>query len=97
MLNTVNDVVHRLGERDDFAGTVDRITSEKMDVIREIAERFRNDHGMGSNYWYEMDDYIDERKNELVPSADNAADVSQSNPKEGLDETEDEDEACSME
>ncbi len=94
MLNTVNDVVHRLGERDDFAETVDRITSEKMDVIREIAEKFRSDHGMGSNYWYEMDDYIDERKNELAPSADNAADISQSNPKEGLDETEDED--CSM-
>ncbi len=73
MLNTVNDVVHRLGEREDFAETADRITSEKADVIREIAEKFRNDRGMGSSYWYEVDEYIDERKNDLTQAADKAA------------------------
>ncbi len=65
MLNAVNDVIHRLGEREDFAGEIGRITADNMGVIREIADKFRVDRGMGSSYWYEMDEYIDERKSDL--------------------------------
>lgn len=84
MLNTVNDVIHRLGEREDFAGETERITAENMDVIREIADKFRTDRGMGDSYWYEMDEYIDERKSDLAQSAGNDADTYDVHKKVGL-------------
>lgn len=84
MLNTVNDIIHRLGERDDFAGQIEQITAENMDVIREIADKFRTDRGMGDSYWYEMDEYIDERKGDLAQAADNEADTSDAHKKVGL-------------
>lgn len=87
-LNAVNDVVHRLSEREDFAGEIGRITAENMDVIREIADKFRADRGMGSSYWYEMDEYIDERKSDLTKSADNEADTSNAHKKVGLPQEE---------
>lgn len=84
MLNTVNDIIHRLGEREDYAGQIERITAENMNVIREIADKFRTDRGMGDSYWYEMDEYIDERKGDLAQAADNEADTSDDHKRGGL-------------
>ena len=88
MLSAVNDVIHRLSEREDFAGDIKRITAENMDVIREIADKFRTDRGMGDSYWYEMDEYIDDRKNDFSKSADNEADTTNPHKKVGMPQEE---------
>lgn len=80
----VNDVINRLSEREDFAGEIKRITTENMDIIKEIADKFRADHGMGDSYWNEMDYYIDERKSDLVQAAGNEADTSNAPKRAGL-------------
>ena len=88
MLSAVNDVIHRLSEREDFAGDIKRITAENMDVIREIADKFRTDRGMGDSYWYEMDEYIDDRKNDFSKSSDNEADTTNPHKKVGMPQEE---------